>query len=680
MRRLISLLDRFRRDEGGAFAMIFAALAIVLIAMAGATVDFTEMQQARTRAQVALDAAALALQPAIYTDTIPNIQKEAQDLLANRLADGVTTWAVCNATTPVPPCATVITPVRNTADGTLTLTANLVVPMNFVSMLGVKSMTAQIMATSTRKKLALEVAMVLDNSGSMATAFGTGTRMTILQASAKCATNIIFYGNGATNPSDCTQLVASPPAPSTQVKMSIVPFTMEVNVGTANANATWLDRTGLSATDSITLDNFDTDDNPTNTGATAVDRIALFSKIKDPSGHLVPWGGCVEARRSPYDTQNTTPTTGDTLFTPFFAPDEPDSGSGFTNNYLSDTGGLCTAAPSCVAVYTKSSCSTSTYNNCGSTAALAYTLTVKGVVTHPASCSYVTDQVSSNDTSSGSGSTRIDTRTISYASYRAQQERVCKYQTANSSTFVTMTSAPSFSGAHGPNSDCPTNTPITPPTATPATITTAINAMSPVGGTNITEGAAWGFRTLSPGDPFNASAFSNATSKNLILMTDGANTTYTYSNGQNPDVAGTTPNMNGETYDSAYGFPWNNDKNNTGSPQRGRLGAMGWPDVSTSGGSSLEGTMNTRLLTICTNAKTAGITIYTIGVDTANSMTAGTDGVTTAQATALSAANKTLLTSCASSPDNAYFPLTAADLQTAFVNIANQLAALRLSQ
>ena len=50
MRRLISLLDRFRRDEGGAFAMIFAMLTIVLIATAGAAVDFTE-QQERQRQQ-----------------------------------------------------------------------------------------------------------------------------------------------------------------------------------------------------------------------------------------------------------------------------------------------------------------------------------------------------------------------------------------------------------------------------------------------------------------------------------------------------------------------------------------------------------------------------------------------------------------------------------------------------
>ena len=43
-------------------------------------------------------------------------------------------------------------------------------------------------------------------------------------------------------------------------------------------------------------------------------------------------------------------------------------------------------------------------------------------------------------------------------------------------------------------------------------------------------------------------------------------------------------------------------------------------------------------------------------------------------------ANTTLLTNCASQATNAYFPNTAADLQTAFVTIANQLSALRLSQ
>ncbi len=103
--------------------------------------------------------------------------------------------------------------------------------------------------------------------------------------------------------------------------MAVVPFTSAVNVGTGNASASWIDRTG---TGNISDTNFDNDDNETNTFTRPVDRIALFSQIGQS------WGGCVEARINDgstrqYDTDDTLPDTTkpDTLFTPYFAPDEP---------------------------------------------------------------------------------------------------------------------------------------------------------------------------------------------------------------------------------------------------------------------------------------------------------------------------------------------------------------------
>ena len=68
MRRLTDLLKRFRRDESGAFLVLFAVIALVLIATSGAVVDFTYLQTARSRAQNALDAAALALQAGVSRD------------------------------------------------------------------------------------------------------------------------------------------------------------------------------------------------------------------------------------------------------------------------------------------------------------------------------------------------------------------------------------------------------------------------------------------------------------------------------------------------------------------------------------------------------------------------------------------------------------------------------------
>ena len=48
---------------------LFGLMAIVLVAMAGAGVDYIQVEQVRSRSQIALDAAALALQPQIYSKT-----------------------------------------------------------------------------------------------------------------------------------------------------------------------------------------------------------------------------------------------------------------------------------------------------------------------------------------------------------------------------------------------------------------------------------------------------------------------------------------------------------------------------------------------------------------------------------------------------------------------------------
>jgi hypothetical protein len=220
------------------------------------------------------------------------------------------------------------------------------------------------------------------------------------------------------------------------------------------------------------------------------------------------------------------------------------------------------------------------------------------------------------------------------------QERMCKY------TAAAMTTSISF--GFGPNADCPA-TAIQPLTTNPSALTTAVNNMVANGFTNIQEGTAWGFRVLSPTPPFTEGApYDNATSKVMIVMTDGENT---YDTGNN---------MNGADTYGAYAYPWDNYKNSTPKVSRGRLGDVGWSQA------QFTTQINSRLTTTCANAKAAGITIYTIGLATDN--------------TSNPTANKALLTACATLPAYAYFPNTADDLTNAFSNIANQLAALRLAQ
>lgn len=727
MRLLTDLLVRFRRDESGAFAIIFAVMAIVLVATAGATVDFTGVQQARTRAQVALDAAALALQPSIYTATTSTIQTNAQALLVNRLADAATTWGNCDTNLNKAPCAAVVLPTVDTTNGTLTLTANLQVPLNFVSLIGIQTMPAQIVSVATRKKLNLEVALVLDNSGSMGTAFGTGTRMTTLKASATCAANILFYG--VTTCSTSTSGLTA----NGNVKMGLVPFNDEVNVGSGNANATWLDRTGGSNT--FDNDNFDSDDYTATPYTTTTDRISLFSKIKDLSGNALSWGGCVEARvnnggAKQYDTDDTVPDISqpDTLFTPLFAPDNPDSG-GYFNNYISDTPAVCNWTGSCshgdlavattaptttttvtVATVTTTNknnqitagptttttttTSTSTSSSTSSTYPSTFTSTMGTAQTGNNICSCPNGSPSTTvgpttttgstttsgptvsgptttTTSTGTGNNKLTTTTVTTVTTSSTstpsttttsttttcsgqtytpiglsavvlQQRLCKY------TGAAMTKV--VKSGFGPNADCPASV-VQPLTTNPATLTTAINSMVAAGNTNIQEGTAWGFRVLSPTAPFTeGNAYDNATSKVMIIMTDGENT---YSS---------IGDMNGASLYAAYAYPYNNY--NTGTVARGRMGAVGWAD------SQFEAQINSRLSTTCTNAKAAGVTVYTIGLATS--------------ATSDPTGNTTLLTNCASPTINgqahAFFPTTATDLQQAFVDIANQLADLRLSQ
>jgi len=187
--------------------------------------------------------------------------------------------------------------------------------------------------------------------------------------------------------------------------------------------------------------------------------------------------------------------------------------------------------------------------------------------------------------------------------------------------------------AWGPNLDCP-DTAILPLTNTKQSVLDAINAMVANGGTNIHMGAAWGFRALSPSEPFTEGrAYDVATAKVMIIMTDGENTSYSSSN------------MNGAYYYTAYGYPYN-----------GRLGAVGWSST------QLRTEMDVRTVEACTNAKAQDITIYTIGLNPPNTAT------------------QTMLQNCASSIANAYFPAVPSELDSVFAEIANQLSALRLSQ
>ena len=390
------LLKRFVTDQEGVFAVIFGVMAIVLVALGGAAVDYVQVDQVKSRAQIALDAAALALQPEIFQTgkTTAQIKAElettAQDLLDERISDSQVDVDVDLVD-------------YDTDAGRLYIRAQLSVPTAFVALLGINELDFPISTQVTRKKLNIEVAYVLDNSGSM----GSYSRMTNLKTAANCATNILFYGS-------CTPAVGA--TKNANTKIAVVPFNFFVNVGSSNSSASWIDSTGVS---SIANDNFDDDDDDSTAYSGTVDRLDLFSQIG------VSWAGCVEARPYPYSVNDTTPNlaTPDTLFVPEFAPDEPgnrgSASSGFYNSYIEDS------PSSCNVVVGTCNCSNTTETYWCGYPHYWCTRTVK-------TCSYVASNGSTQSCSCGSGIYTCDAiYTPTGLSNRQKQERLCKYDGAN---------------------------------------------------------------------------------------------------------------------------------------------------------------------------------------------------------------------------------------------------------
>lgn len=664
MYRFLSLTRRFGRDERGMFAVLFGLMAIVLVALAGAVVDYVALEQARNRSQVALDAAALALQPLIFEEPLntADIKTKAQALLRDRLG-------IVNGTGQFGVTAEVADIQVNVQDGSLLLVAEMDMPTNFISLVGVPSMSAQVRSEATRKKLELEVVMVLDNSGSMQ----WESRMTRLVEAARCATYILMYDKVVDAPGNSNTCVPATGAKLVDdVRVGIVPFTMFVNVGSGNANASWMDTGGASI---IANDNFDNDDNedvaPTVTLPT---RQALFTATGEA------WRGCVEARphiksgtlATEYlDTDDTTPVAGNTRFVPLFSPDMPAAVGG--NNYLDDSPAICDrpatspTATTCTGTQRRSGCNGSMSNGGSCNTIYLQSSTPGGPVNfsnntkyngayygaHAPSCecrsgaTYGTWSQISGNNNNRTFQRSFSCTTTGYIplglSDRELQERICKYhQTPSSSNF-----------SRGPNADC-TRTPILPLTATPATVISTIDNMQAEGGTNIHMGTVWGMRVLSPTEPFTqGGAYDEAISKVMIIMTDGENTAYQ------------SGAFNGSAYNSAYGFPYNSQNTNANSTSGGNVTRLGPLNATNA---QLVTQMNERTAQTCANAKAAGITVYTIGLAT-NTVTQSTPAVVQA-----------LLTDCASTPDRARFPTASSELKATFESIANDLSALRLAQ
>ena len=300
-------------------------LFFTFLSLAGVAVDVGQLLVAKYQLAAAIDAAALNIA------ATPGITPQEAEAQAQAFVDA-------NFTSQSKARLSALSVTQGPT--TISITATTTINTALVKILGYRTLSSTVTNQVAYAQNNLEVALVLDNTGSMSQKAGSTTKIKGLITAATELTNILF-GDKTTSP---------------YVKIGVAPFAAAVNVGTSFANASWIDTGGAG---SLTRENLDV---PSGQGL-----FYLFNQLKKPS-----WAGCVRQRTEPYDLQDVAPTSAipDTLFTPYFAPDEPDCcttpnntrSSNFANNYLAgqtcygvDTATAQKADQRCIAKYSGAS-------------------------------------------------------------------------------------------------------------------------------------------------------------------------------------------------------------------------------------------------------------------------------------------------------------------------------------
>jgi len=233
---------RFLADQRAGVAPMFALAIVPIIGLVGAALDYSRGNAARTAMQASLDATALML------------SRDAAGMDPSQVTAKATSFfnAQFNRPEVASPLVTAVLTSPQQGSFILDVNASANVPTTFTRILGQEKLD---ISSSTQVKWGvkkLELALVLDNTGSMA----SNGKMTELKTASK---NLLTTLQAAAK-----QLG--------DVKVAIVPFDKIVNIGTSFAGSGFIDY----AANSI---------------------------------QQAQWQGCVQDRDQPNDTLDTAPTS-----------------------------------------------------------------------------------------------------------------------------------------------------------------------------------------------------------------------------------------------------------------------------------------------------------------------------------------------------------------------------------
>lgn len=585
--RVVRSLAQAAQDNRGSIVPLFALFLVPLVAIAGVAIDFTRGNAVRSQLQSAADTAVLSARgtsdmanSAVEARAVKYFEENAKRLLG----------------------ATVKSVKATKSSDNIVLEAKVDMQTTLSKVLGIKTFEIDIRSKAMSDTGEIEVALVLDNTGSMKNDMGN------LKQAAKDLVNALHGGSSS----------------SSMVNIAVVPYVGAVNIGNGVKQMNWMDTVAAAQWHGEGLEwwAFGYEKGciytpsgggggggggpGTGTTGSLQDRLPKFAELLNglfgiASAHAAtaadvpaayyfspdcwivnretnyfdlfakipnaPWKGCVLARAEPYDVTDDppNPATPNTMFVPWFWPDQADAavvsaqGQSWTpsNDYLPDRWDLQPPV--------------------------------------------------FNDNWYG-------WRNISLYKY-------------NNTPGVIVETGPDTSG---PNKACPD--PILPLTNSKSDVLNKIDGLTHWNGsgTNSAEGVAWGWRVLSPGEPFSEGKPYGKIKKVMVLMTDGINNV-------DPDPDWTLSHM------SAYGML-----------HMGRIQPAtyaGFKDYA-----------DQRMLQTCSNAKATGIEIYTVAFNVSDSATLS------------------LLSSCATKPPYAFTASTADELVQAFGAIAQSLTQLRIAE
>ena len=380
---------------------------------------------------------------------------------------------------------------------------------------------------------------------------------------------------------------------SEYLRVALVPFAAAVrlNPSAYDFKLGWVDTTGVNPLSKL---NFNSAPLPPATW----NNYTAWAKLKRTSSAFHTWNGCVETRMrgtgtADYNVNDTAPAAGTpaTMFPAYFAPDTPS-----VRNLSS---------------YNPSSWRGKNYNS-----------------------TYIPEDTTAPNEITGISATNAgkftDPELMQY-----RQENYRKYDGRNIGV-ESLTSA-----TNGPWAGCAKSS-IVPMTYKRANIEAGITAMAAAGPTLIAEGISWGWRAISPTEPFtkveaSASFPSDTIStynhprwlKIMVLMTDGDN-----------DLSPGTDTLNGTVY-SAYG-------RGTETLATNRFGSTS--------SSNKETELDTAMTTACNKVKAAGIELYV-----------------TSFGSGVSSSTKAKLQACATDADNYQHNTSSADLAAFFNHIGQDV-------